>query len=217
MQEQFNVLVINDEPGIRISMAGILEDEGHNVIVAEDGYQGIAAAENTNFKIAFIDMRMPWINGIETLDDAAKLEAQAILSKPLDFELILKFLDGNLVRTNILIIDDEPSICEILQKMLQKRGYNVCIATDGHSAIQKAKTKHFDIMFVDVVMPGIDGLQTLKEVKKINPATTVIMMTGKNYDDLQELVDSLGAFAHITKPFDLAKVLQLIINAIKEN
>ncbi len=116
MQDQFNILVVDDESGIRITMAGILEDEGYNVVVAEDGYQGIAAAKNTNFKIAFIDMKMPGIDGIETvkeikrispntiiffmtafldedtLSEAAKLETQAILYKPLDPNLILKIL-----------------------------------------------------------------------------------------------------------------------------
>jgi len=116
MQVPFNILVVDDEPGIRITLAGILEDEGYNVIVAEDGYNGIVAAEKTNFKIAFIDMRMPGINGIETfkeikrispdtiiffmtafldedtLNEAAKPETQAILYKPLDLDLILKIL-----------------------------------------------------------------------------------------------------------------------------
>ncbi len=70
MQNRFNILVVDDdEPGIIITMAGILEDEGHNVIVAKDGYQGIVAAENTNFRIAFIDIRMPGINGIKETED----------------------------------------------------------------------------------------------------------------------------------------------------
>ncbi|MCP4254151.1 MAG: response regulator [Candidatus Scalindua sp.] len=71
MQNRFNILVVDDddEPGIRITMAGILEDEGHNVIVAKDGYQGIVAAENTNLRIAFIDIRMPGINGINETEN----------------------------------------------------------------------------------------------------------------------------------------------------
>jgi DNA-binding NtrC family response regulator len=116
MQDQFNILVVDDEPSIRITLAGILEYEGYNVIVAEDGYQGIIAAEKANFKIAFIDMKMPGINGIETfkeikrispdtiiffmtafldeetLNEVAKLETQEILYKPLDLDLILKIL-----------------------------------------------------------------------------------------------------------------------------
>ena len=64
MQDQLNILIIDDEPGIRITPAGILEDEGYNVIVAEDGNKRIAAAVMTNFDIAFIDMKMPGIDGI---------------------------------------------------------------------------------------------------------------------------------------------------------
>jgi Response regulator containing CheY-like receiver, AAA-type ATPase, and DNA-binding domains len=116
MQDQLNILIVDDEPGIRITLAGILEDDGYNVAVAEDGKKGIAAAENTNFNIAFVDMRMPGINGIktfkeikrispdtiiffmtafldeDTLNEANKLKAQAILYKPLDVDLILKIL-----------------------------------------------------------------------------------------------------------------------------
>ena len=116
MQERANILVVDDEQGIRITLAGILEDEGYNVVVAEDGYKGIAAAEKTKFKIAFIDMKMPGINGIETfkrikkispdtiiffmtafiaedlLKEAIKLETQAILYKPLDIDLVLKVI-----------------------------------------------------------------------------------------------------------------------------
>ncbi len=116
MQDLLNILIVDDEPGIRITLAGILEDEGYNVVVAEDGKKGIAATEKTNFNIAFIDMRMPGINGIktfkeikkispdtiiffmtaflneDTLKEADKLEIQAILYKPLDVDLILKSL-----------------------------------------------------------------------------------------------------------------------------
>ena len=116
MRNQFNILVIDDEPGIRITLAGILEDEGYNVVVAEDGYQGIVAAEKMNFKVAFIDMKMPGINGIETykgikiaspdtfiffmtaflsedtLNEVTNLKARAILYKPIDPDLILKAL-----------------------------------------------------------------------------------------------------------------------------
>ncbi len=116
MQDQLNILIVDDEPGIRITLAGILEDDGYNVVAAEDGKKGIAAAEKTNFNIAFIDMRMPGINGIktfkeikeispntiiffmtafldeDTLNEANKLKAQEILYKPLDVDLILKII-----------------------------------------------------------------------------------------------------------------------------
>jgi len=217
MQDQFNILVVDDEPGIRITLAGILENEGYNVIVAEDGYQGIIAAEKTIFKIAFIDMRMPGINGIETfkkikkispdtiiffmtaflaedtLNEAAKLETQAILYKPLDLDLILKILKEDLANTTILVVDDETAIRDTLQGVLEDRGYKVYVAANGYTAIQIAKNTHFDIMFIDVLMPGIDRFQTLEEIKKNDPVTNVIMMTGQNIENVTEQVVSRGS------------------------
>jgi DNA-binding NtrC family response regulator len=201
MRNQLNILIVDDEPGIRITLAGILEDEGYNVTEVEDGNKGIAATEKTNFDIAFIDMKMPGIDGIETfkeikkispdtiiffmtaflaedtLNEAAKLKSQAILYKPLDLDLILKILREDLTKTTILIVDDESSIRDTLQGALEDRGYKVFVAENGYTAIQMAKNTHFDIMFIDVAMPGIDGFQTLEEIKKIDPLTSVIMMT----------------------------------------
>ncbi|MBT5303798.1 MAG: response regulator [Candidatus Scalindua sp.] len=134
MQDPLNILVVDDEPSIRITLAGILEDEGYNVVIAEDGYKGIAAAEKINFNIAFIDMKMPGISGIETfkefkkispntiillmtafldedaLDDTTKLKVQRILYKPLDLDLILKILRENQAKTSILVVNDNSSI-----------------------------------------------------------------------------------------------------------
>ena len=134
MQDPLNILVVDDEPSIRITLAGILEDEGYNVVIAEDGYKGIAAAEKINFNIAFIDMKMPGISGIETLkkfkkispntiillmtafldedalNDATKLKVQRILYKPLDLDLILKILRENQAKASILVVNDNSSI-----------------------------------------------------------------------------------------------------------
>ena len=116
MQNRHNILIIDDEQGIRVTLAEILEDDGYNVVVAADGEKGIAAAKKAHFNFAFIDMRMPGINGIEvfkeikkinpdtiiffmtafldedTLNEASKLKAQEIFYKPLDVDLILKIL-----------------------------------------------------------------------------------------------------------------------------
>jgi CheY-like chemotaxis protein len=240
MQEQSNILVVDDEHGIRITLAGILEDEGYNVIVAENGYQGIVAAEKTNFKIAFIDMKMPGINGIETfkkikeispdtiiffmtaflaedtLNEAAKLETQAILYKPLDMELILKILKEDLTKTTILIVDDESAIRDALQEVLEVRGYKVYVASNGYAAIQIAKSTHFDIMFIDVVMPGIDGFQTLEEIRKIDPKIKVVLMTGQDIEHLVAKATAHGASTCVPKPVDDVDKLLELLQTIKE-
>jgi DNA-binding NtrC family response regulator len=241
MQEELgNILVVDDEHGIRITLAGILEDEGYNVVVAEDGHKGIEAAEKTKFNIAFIDMKMPGINGIETfkrikkvspdtiiflmtafiaeelLTEAVKLEIQAILYKPLDIDLVLKVIKKDLTKTNILVVDDDFSIRETLKGVLKDKGYMVSAVEDGVTAIEMTRKIHYDIMFIDVVMPGTDGFQTLDEIKEIDPETKVIVMTDHDVEYFVEKAISLGAFAHLSKPIDMVELLQLTFSAIKE-
>ncbi len=238
MQDQFDILVVDDEPGIRITLAEILKDEGYNVVVAENGYKGIEAAEKANFKIAFIDMKMPGLNGIDTLkeikkvrpdtiiflmtaflaedsvNEAVKLRTKAIFYKPLDIDLILKILKHDLTKATILVVDDDGSIRDTLQGVLENCGYNVDVAEDGYTAIKMVKNAHFDILLVDVIMPGINGFQTVDEIKKTFPEIKAIMMSGENMDDFVDNINPQGEIVHIVKPFDLAELLQLIIVAI---
>ncbi|HDY67390.1 MAG TPA: response regulator, partial [Candidatus Scalindua sp.] len=240
MQDQVNILVVDDEPGIRTTLSAILEEEGYNVVVAEDGYKGIEAAKKTKFKIAFLDLKMPGINGVETfkrikkispntiiffttaffaedlLKEAVKLGAQAILYKPLDIDLILKVIKEDLTKTKILVVDDEFAIREPLKGLLEDRGYKVTVAEDGHAAIEMAKKTHFDIMFIDVEMPGIDGLQTLEEIKKVDPKTKVVVMTGHDVENLTEKAISRGATTCIPKPIDDMDELLQLLQTIKE-
>ncbi|MFQ5714408.1 MAG: response regulator [Candidatus Scalinduaceae bacterium] len=241
MQDQVNILIVDDEPGIRTTLSVILEEEGYNVVVAEDGYKGIEAAKKTNFKIAFVDLKMPGINGVETfkrikkispdtiiffmtaffaedlLKEAVRLGTQAILYKPLDVDLILRVIKEDLTKTNILVVDDEFSTRETLKGVLEDRGYKVDTAEDGHTAIEMAKKTHFDIMFIDVVMPGIDGLQTLEEIKKVDPKTKVIIMTGHDIESLVEKAVSRGASTCIPKPIDDMDELLQLLQTVKED
>ncbi len=241
MKDQVNILIVDDEPGIRTTLAVILEEEGYNVVVAEDGYKGIEAAKKTKFKIAFIDLKMPGINGVDTfkrikkispdtitffmtaffaedlLKEAVKLGTQAILYKPLDVDLILRVIKEDLTKTKILVVDDEFSTRETLKGVLEDRGYQVTVAEDGLTAIEMAKKTHFDIMFIDVVMPGIDGLQALEEIKRVDPKTKVIIMTGHDIESLVEKAVSKGASTCIPKPIDDMDELLQLLQAVKED
>jgi two-component system response regulator HydG len=185
-------------------------------------------------------MKMPGIDGIETfkeinrispdtiiflmtafldedaLNDATKIKVQKILYKPLDLDLILKILKEDLTKTTVLVVDDESAIRDTLQGALEERGCKVYVTADGYTAIQMTRNTHFDIMLIDVLMPGIDGYQTLEEIKKIDPATKVIMMTGQDIKNFSNRSVSGGAFAYITKPVNLDELLQLTISAIEK-
>ena len=115
---------------------------------------------------------------------------------------------------NILVIDDAPGMRMVLAGLLEYAGYHVVMAEDGYQGISAARKLNFNVAFIDVRMPGIDGWKTYNEVKKINPNTNIIMMTGLDSDQCIDKVVSQGAFACISKPFDGAELLKLVDRAI---
>ncbi len=117
-------------------------------------------------------------------------------------------------KINILVIDDAPGMRMALAGILEYAGYHVVMAEDGYHGVNAARKLNFSVAFIDVRMPGMDGCTTYKEVKKINPNTHVIMMTGLDSDQCLDRVVSQGAFACISKPFDGAELLQLVDRAI---
>jgi two-component system response regulator HydG len=111
---------------------------------------------------------------------------------------------------NILIVDDQIGMLETFTDILEDKGFRVQTAEDGFSAIEKARENAFDVIFMDIQMPGINGVQTFRELKKMNSRVTVVMMTAYALDDLIAEAVSEGAFAVLYKPFDIEKVVQII-------
>lgn len=110
----------------------------------------------------------------------------------------------------ILVIDDDPSIRNMLSIVLKKNKYNVVLAEDGKSAIDQLKRSTFDLIISDIKMPDIDGIALLKKIKSINPEIPVLMITAfASANDAVEAM-KLGAEDYITKPFNLEE-LKIII------
>ena len=115
----------------------------------------------------------------------------------------------------ILIVDDEVVVCDLLKNYLTLKGYEVYTASDGYTAINKVKEVCPHLVLLDIVMPGISGIQLLKEIKKLNPKTEVIMITAvPDQGIITESID-LGAYDCIRKPMDLKHVENVVMIAIK--
>ena len=116
--------------------------------------------------------------------------------------------------TQILIIDDEPVIRDLLFDVLSRKGYKVDTAEDGTVGLKKAKEKRYTVVFTDIRMPGMNGVEVYKRLKTISPESRVIVMTGYGLEEMiQEALD-LGAFADVKKPFDLELIYGLVARAI---
>ncbi|MHA1378530.1 MAG: response regulator [Candidatus Helarchaeota archaeon] len=118
-------------------------------------------------------------------------------------------------KAKILVVDDDKGITETLQYILDELDFYVAIANDGYSAIDKVKKSQFDLILLDIKMPEINGLETLREIKKLRQSTKVIMMTGYSVEDLLEKALEEGACNIVHKPFSMKNVLKLIENEIK--
>ncbi len=114
----------------------------------------------------------------------------------------------------ILIVDDEPSILQSLEGLLTDEGFEVSTASNGYEALQHIESEAPDLVLLDIWMPGIDGIETLKEIKKSSPHIQVIMITGHGTIETAVQSTKLGAFDFIEKPLSIDRVIVAINNAL---
>jgi len=114
----------------------------------------------------------------------------------------------------IMIIDDEPSILKSLGGLLSDEGFEVITASNGYEGLKLIEDKSPDLVLLDIWMPGIDGIETLKEIKKHQPSLQVIIITGHGNIETAVKATKLGAFDLIEKPLSIDKVIVDINNAL---
>ena len=115
---------------------------------------------------------------------------------------------------SILVVDDEPSIIQTLDGILSDEGFDVLTASNGYEALKIIDAESPDLILLDIWMPGIDGIETLKEIKKDNPFIQVIMITGHGTIETAVKATKLGAFDFIEKPLSIDKIIVAISNAL---
>ena len=115
---------------------------------------------------------------------------------------------------SILIVDDEPSILQSLSGLLSDEGFEVSTASNGYEALKTIEMESPDLVLLDIWMPGIDGIDTLKEIRKINPHIPVIMITGHGTIETAVKSSKIGAYDFIEKPLSIDKTIVSINNAL---
>jgi two-component system response regulator CpxR len=117
------------------------------------------------------------------------------------------------MKVRVLLVDDEEQFVETLALRLETRDFAVATAFNGDQALDHLKGKDVDVVVLDVLMPGLSGIDTLREMKKIRPLTEVIMLTGHATVETAIEGMKLGAFDYLMKPTEIEELVEKINKA----
>ena len=118
-------------------------------------------------------------------------------------------------RPKIMVVDDDDGMRITLEAILDEQGYDVVGVGNGHNAIELASRDRFLLIFMDIKMPGINGVEAYKEIKKVSPASVVVMMTGFSVEELVKEALREGAYAVLYKPFAMEQILGILQRVVR--
>ncbi|RKY34583.1 MAG: hypothetical protein DRP69_04245 [Candidatus Duberdicusella sinuisediminis] len=227
------VLVIDDDTQIRDLLYDALTKSGYKVITSGVSSEALPLIQKEKPDLVLLDFKMSGENGLEILKrirelnllikvviltgledknlerEARLLGASGFLRKSLGVEAILKAVNQILQRETsyqkekILVVDDDKSICSLIKDFLEKKGFSVETAYTGEEGLEKFRKIRPILILLDIRLPGMDGLLTLKKIREIDQNIGVIMITGLKDEETAQKALELGAYEYIVKPFDL--------------
>lgn len=234
-EQPIRILVADDEPGMRKSLADILVDEGYEVELAENGLQAVELCSQAVFDVVIMDVRMPGLNGVDAfrrirthhagtrvilmsafgVDDlkyqALDEGAVAFLDKPLDIDSVVHLIE-NAAETAVLVVEHEEVLRTQLHDSLKNNGYRVTGASSAHEALEFLEQIRFDIILIDVELPTMNGLDLYLAIKRLTPAALAVMISGADQEflDLAQRAVEQTAYTFLQKPLDLNNMLKLL-------
>lgn len=239
MEDKASILIVDDNVSLCRTLSLVLGRQGYAVNTAKDGLEALVRVKESPFDMIFMDIKMPLMDGVETYRRIKKIRPEAVVMmmtayavedlvqqaleegaygivyKPLDIGKVVTVIEeARETQTGalVLVVDDDPGTCITLKNILIKKGYEVGIAYTGEEAITMARERAYDIIFVDMKLPTITGLETYLSIRKINPEAVAIMMTAyrQEMSDLVEEALHNSAYTCLYKPFEMAALLRLV-------
>jgi len=236
------ILVVDDEKSMRVTLAAILRDEGYEVTTAATGEEALELCSKESFGVVLMDVRMPGIDGVEAfrqirrhqegvrvilmsaygmdaLRDVALDEGViAFLPKPLDLEKVVDLI-RDVTGTAILVVENEQETASALPSSLKERGYRVTVTASPHEALELVEQIRFDLIFVDVNLPAMSGLELYLAIKKITPTAVAIMIAGmeEEFEALAQEAVRRNAYTVVRKPLEIDLVLGLLQRIVRRH
>jgi CheY-like chemotaxis protein len=120
----------------------------------------------------------------------------------------------------ILVVDDDPAVQITIRLLLERAGHRVAVASDGYKGLIAFETGDFDLLFLDIFMPGMDGLETMRHIHRQQPTIPIIVISGRPLEteaepDFLAMATKLGAVSSLPKPFKPAALLAMVESCLK--
>jgi two-component system, NtrC family, response regulator HydG len=219
------------------TLSDILTTLGIQVEIAHDGYKAFEKAKTKIYDLVLMDIKMPIMNGVESykkikqirpqttvvmmtayaaqdlVAEALKEGVYGIWYKPVEIKKVIELVENTPKKSALLlIIDDDLSTCETLIDILEKKGFKLVQVSSGEEALKTIKEKNFDLVFIDVKMPVMNGLETYLELRKIRPSIKAIMITAyrQEVESLVEEAVNNNLYTCLYKPIDVDKLLKIV-------
>ena len=236
MKRSLEILVVDDYRDHADSLAELFELEGHKVRVAYAAADAIAAFVSQEFDVAFMDVVMPGMNGVESfleirrrrpdakvymmtgysveelLAQAIENGALGVISKPISADKVAHALDEVAPHGIVLVAEDDPDLGPAICAGLACHGKSCELVTDGRQALDRVTAGGVDVLVLDLKMPLISGIDVLRALRERGRTVPTIMVTG-NAGVLGEGLADLGDVALtgiLNKPFDIPALLELL-------
>jgi two-component system response regulator HydG len=243
LKDKINILIVDDDVDMAETLSDILEGMGFQVEVEHDGYKAVEKAKAKMFDVILMDIKMPIMNGVESYKEIKRIRPQSVVVmmtayaaqdlvaealregvygvwyKPVEIKKIVELVDNAPKKgALLLIVDDDLSSCETLVDILQKKCYRVTQVSSGEQAKIKVSEKDFDLVFVDVKMPVMNGLETYLELRKIRPYIKAIMVTAyrQEVDSIVQEALRNDLSVCLYKPINVKDLLEIVEKILAE-
>lgn len=237
MSTPLRILVVDDEESLRVSLAANLELEGYEVLEAASGQAAIDLVREQAFDLVITDVRMPGIDGFETfremrklrpgitvvlmtaftlerhLDEALDEGVYTVMMKPFAMDRTIQLIARAVRRPIILVVDDAVEQTEAIVRSFHAVGLAADAAHDGATAVRLVRGGTVDVCVLDLVMPGMDGMATYEQIRRIDPTIAVIAVSGHSVPEMMHRIMSTGGYACLRKPIDIHDLLRAVARA----
>lgn len=230
------ILVVDDDQRMVNTTCDILRIKGFESISAFSGEEALEKLDNVKPDCVLMDVKMPGINGVEALkrmkakhpglpvilasayateevmEEAKRHGAYAVLTKPINFQMILAFLHMFRENESVLVVDDDPNFCRTLKDVLTLRGYNVETEGEPAKVLEHMENDYKLVVLLNIKLGAVDGTTVLRSIREKYPTKPVILVTGYGNDMASSIEKGLkvGAYACLYKPLETESLIALI-------